>query len=235
LKKSFGASAIHLGDEGGFAPTQLKNVEERLEWMQKAVDEAGYAAELRFALDPASSEFFGKSVGKYRLGEKTYSSAELVDYYKNLVSQYKIVSIEDGMSEEDWSGWQLMNKELGHKIQIVGDDVLVTNVERIKKAIAQDACNALLLKVNQIGTLSESIDAANLSFKNNWNVVVSHRSGETEDSFIADLVVGLSAGQSKFGGPARSERTCKYNQLLRIEEALGSKAVYGGRIIKFGR
>lgn len=224
LKKKFGSQATLLGDEGGFVP-KVNSVHERLDLMQSAIDQAGYSGKIRFALDPASSEFFAG--GKYKLYGKEYSSGELVDFYAQLVETYKIVSIEDGMSQDDWNGWSELTAKLGNKIQIVGDDNLVTNVERIRHGINQKACNALLLKVNQIGSLTESIDAANLSFKNGWNVVVSHRSGETEDNFIADLVVGLGTGQSKFGGPARSSRNAKYNQLLRIEEKLGSKAVYG--------
>jgi enolase len=163
------------------------------------------------------------------LGSKKYSAGELVDFYKNLAATYPIASLEDGMSEEDWEGWSMLTKAIGNKVQIVGDDLLVTNPERIRKGIEKKAANSLLLKVNQIGSISESIEAAKTAFGAGWTVVTSHRSGETEDNFIADLVVGLDAGQSKFGAPARSERNAKYNQLLRIEEALGSKAKYLGR------
>lgn len=226
LKKKFGAQATLLGDEGGFAP-KVTDMHERLGFIMQAIRESGYEGKMKLALDCASSEFYAD--GKYSLGNKKYSNTELTDFYKDLVSKYPIVSIEDGMAEDDWEGWQAMQKELGDEIQIVGDDLLVTNTKRINTAIEKKACNALLLKVNQIGTVSESIDSAHLSYKNNWNVVVSHRSGETEDTFIADLVVGLGSGQSKFGAPARSERTAKYNQLLRIEEELGSRAQYGKR------
>ena len=224
LKKKFGAQATLLGDEGGFVPP-VKSVQERLEFMLAAIKEAGYEGRIKIALDPAASEFFdGASYGLYG---KKYSAGEMVDVYAELVQTYPIVSIEDGLAEEDWQGWKELNARLGGKIHVVGDDLLVTNATRIRRAIEEKSCNALLLKVNQIGTLSESIEAANLSFKNGWNVVVSHRSGETEDPFISDLVVGLGSGQSKFGGPARSERNAKYNQLLRIEGALGEKAVFG--------
>lgn len=150
----------------------------------------------------------------------------MIDFYKDLIKKFPVISIEDGFSQDDWNGWNQFTKELGDKLQIVGDDLLVTNMMRIKKALNENACNALLLKVNQIGTVTESIDAVNVAFKNKWNAVVSHRSGETEDTFIADLVVGLGAGQCKFGAPARSERTAKYNRLLRIEEKLGKKAKF---------
>ena len=150
----------------------------------------------------------------------------MVDFYRDLIKKFPIISIEDGFAQDDWGGWIFFNKEMGKKIQIVGDDLLVTNIIRIRKALDEKSCNSLLLKVNQIGTVTEAIDAANMSFKNKWNVVVSHRSGETEDSFIADLCVGIGASQSKFGAPARSERTAKYNRLLRIEEKLGSKGVF---------
>ncbi|MFH1722087.1 MAG: phosphopyruvate hydratase [Candidatus Altiarchaeota archaeon] len=226
LKSKFGALSTQLGDEGGFVPP-IKTSEERLELMVKATEEAGYGTEIALALDPASSEFFHED--HYQVGDTKYSSGEMVDFYADLVSKFPIVSIEDGMAEDDWGGWVEMNKKLGGKIQIMGDDLLVTNVERIKTAIEKEAANALLLKVNQIGSVTESIDAANLSFKSGWGVTVSHRSGETEDNFIADLVVGLDSGQSKFGAPARSERNSKYNQLLRIEEELGSKAKYAGK------
>ncbi len=224
IKKKFGAQGTLVGDEGGFVPP-VKSVQERLELMEQAIKEAGYEGKIRLAIDSASSEFYGN--GKYRLYGKEYSSGELVDFYAGLAETYGIASLEDGMAEDDWQGWKELTAKLGSKIQIVGDDLLVTNPEIIKKAVNEKACNALLLKVNQIGTVSEAIEAAGIAFKNNWNVVVSHRSGETEDCFIADLAVGLGAGQSKFGGPARTDRNAKYNQLLRIEELLGKKAVYG--------
>lgn len=222
LKKKFGPRATLLGDEGGFVPP-IDSIEERLELMLKAISESGYSGKIMLGLDCASSEFY--SSGKYVLGKKTYTQGYLVDYYTELVEKYKVVSIEDGMAEDDWEGWEQLNARLGNKIQIIGDDLLVTNVERMKIAAAKKACNALLLKINQIGTIAESMEAAKLAKASRWNVIVSHRSGETEDSFIADLCVGLSAGQSKFGAPARGERTAKYNRLLRIEEKLSEKGV----------
>jgi enolase len=227
LKEKFGVHAVQLGDEGGFVPP-IKTVYERLELMQSAAEKAGYGGEMAIALDPASSEFYYSDGGYYMIGDRKYSSAELVDYYASLCDTFSIVSIEDGMAEDDWGGWALLNERLGKKIQVTGDDLLVTNIKRISTAIEGKACNALLLKVNQIGSVTESIEAASMSFENGWGVTVSHRSGETEDSFIADLTVGLSCGQIKTGAPARSERLAKYNQLLRIEEELGSKAAYPG-------
>ncbi len=226
LKEKFGALATQLGDEGGFVPP-INTTQERLDLMLAAAEQAGYGNEIALALDPASSEFFHGD--HYQIGDSTYSPGDMVDFWADLADTYPIVSIEDGMAEDDWEGWSELVSKLGGKLQIMGDDLLVTNVERIQKAIEENAANALLLKVNQIGTVTESIAAATLSYESGWGVTVSHRSGETEDSFIADLVVGLDAGQSKFGAPARSERSAKYNQLLRIEEALGSGARYAGK------
>jgi len=225
LKKEFGARGTLVGDEGGFVPP-IKKVGERLEIMTKAVEAAGYTTkQVKFALDPASSEFFEK--GAYTIGDKRMSSGEIVDFYADLVSTYPLVSIEDGMAEDDWEGWVEMTGELGDKIQIVGDDLLVTNTERISKAVRMKAVNSVLIKLNQIGTVSETLEAIQMAYKAGWTAVVSHRSGETEDSFIADLVVGVNSGQSKFGAPARSDRNAKYNQLLRIEENLRKSARYG--------
>jgi enolase len=223
LKERFGNSAIHVGDEGGFVPP-LKSVDDRLEFIMEAIEELGYTEEFALGIDAAASEFYHD--GKYRILKKEYSVEELSDFYGELCERFKLVSIEDGFSEDDWTAWNTLESKLGEKIQIVGDDLLVTNVTRIKKAMEMDACNALLLKLNQIGTVSEALDAFRLARKAGWNVIVSHRSGSTEETFFADLVVGLDAGQFKYGAPARSERTCNYNQLLRIEEALGRKAVY---------
>ena len=228
LKEKFGVHAVQLGDEGGFVPP-IKTVHERLEMMTNAAENAGYGKDLAIALDPASSEFYYKDGNYYMIGDKKYSPGELVDYYDGLCKTFNIVSIEDGMAEDDWDGWVEMNKKLGGRIQITGDDLLVTNINRIEKAVELKAVNSLLLKLNQIGTVSESIDAANTAFKNGWTVTVSHRSGETEDNFIADVAVGLDTGQIKTGAPARSERVSKYNQLLRIEEELGGKAKYPGK------
>lgn len=223
LKRRFGNSPIHVGDEGGFVPP-LKSVDERLEFITEAIEELGYTAEFALGIDAAASEFYYD--GKYRILEKEYSVAELSDFYYELCERFKVISIEDGFSEDDWKAWNMLESKLGEKIQIVGDDLLVTNVKRIKKALEMKACDALLLKLNQIGTVSEALDAFRLARKAGWNTIISHRSGSTEETFFADLVVGLDSGQFKYGAPARSERTCNYNQLLRIEEALGSRAVY---------
>ncbi len=225
LNKKYGVRATLLGDEGGFAPP-IENIEDRLNLLLQAIKETGYDGKIKLALDCAASEFYDDKNGKYTILDKRYGQAELIDFYKELIKKFPIVSIEDGMAQDDWYGWKLFNKELGDKIQIVGDDLLVTNIIRIRKALEEKACNSLLLKLNQIGTVTEALDAANLSFKNKWNVIVSHRSGETEDSFIADLCVGIGANQCKFGAPARGERTAKYNKLLRIEEQLGNKAKF---------
>ncbi len=228
LREKFGHYAIQVGDEGGFVPP-LKSVYERFEFILRAIEELGYTKEFALATDAAASQFYHD--GKYRIMERDYSSAEMVDFYSELCEKFELLSIEDGLSEDDWNGWSMLNSELGRKIQIVGDDLLVTNIERIEKAIKLDACNALLIKLNQIGTVIESLEAFKLARKTGWNVIVSHRSGSTEETFYADLVVGIDAGQFKFGAPARSERTANYNQLLRTEEKLGEKATYS-RILR---
>jgi enolase len=218
-----------VGDEGGFAPSLAAN-EEAIEVILEAVEKAGYkpGEQVRIALDPAASEFYKD--GKYVLAKegRTLSGAEMVDFYADWVAKYPIISIEDGLAEDDWESWALMMERVGDKVQIVGDDLLVTNVERIQKAIELKACNALLCKVNQIGSLSEAIAAVDMSHRAAWAAVVSHRSGETEDATIADLAVALNAGQIKTGAPCRSDRVAKYNQLLRIEQELGDDAVYAG-------
>ncbi len=218
-----------VGDEGGFAPSLAAN-EEAVEVILEAVEKAGYkpGEQVRIALDPAASEFYED--GKYVLAKegRTLSGAEMVEFYADWVDKYPIISIEDGLAEDDWDSWVLMMERVGDKVQIVGDDLLVTNVERIKKAIELKACNALLCKVNQIGSLSEAIAAVDMSHRAGWAAVVSHRSGETEDATIADLAVALNAGQIKTGAPCRSDRVAKYNQLLRIEQELGEDAVYAG-------
>jgi len=223
LQKKFGALAIQVGDEGGFVPP-LKSIDERFEFILQAIEELGYTKEFGLAIDAAASQFYYN--GKYRILGKEYPSDKLIDFYSEMCEKFKLISIEDGLSEDDWEGWSRLNSRLGKKTQIVGDDLLVTNVGRIRKAIKLNACNALLLKLNQIGTVTESFDAFKLAKKSKWNVIVSHRSGSTEETFFADLVVGLEAGQFKYGAPARSERTCNYNQLLRIEEELDKKARY---------
>ncbi|MBU0628994.1 MAG: phosphopyruvate hydratase [Nanoarchaeota archaeon] len=227
LKKKFGAGAMLIGDEGGFAPPQLKTVQERLGLVTEAIKKAGYENEMVFTLDSASSEFFRDGV--YTVGTKKMSGGEMIDFYADLIKTYPIVSIEDGLAEDDWDSWVEMTKKLGDKIQIVGDDLFVTNTKRVKKGIELKAANSVLIKLNQIGTVTETLGAIKMAYDTKWTAVVSHRSGETEDSFIADLVVGVNAGQIKTGAPARSDRNAKYNQLIRIEEELGSKAKYLGR------
>lgn len=230
LMDKYGKLAVNVGDEGGFAPP-MKEVTEPLDALVKAIEETGYKVgdEIAFALDVASSEFYEEEKNVYIVGGKEYTREGLIDLYKDLVSTYPIVSIEDPVQEEDFEGFAMVTKELGKKIQLVGDDIFVTNVKRLKKGIEMGAGNALLLKVNQIGTLSEAIDAAYLAFRAGYGVVVSHRSGETEGSTIADIAVALNAGQIKTGAPARSDRNAKYNQLLRIEEELEGVAYYPGK------
>jgi len=226
LKKKYGAGGVLIGDEGGFAPSQIIDVNDRLDIMLKAVEEAGYNGKIKIALDPASSEFYYN--GTYKIGKKSYSGEEMVDFYASLCDKYPIVSIEDGLAEDDWDNWVKLTKKLGTKIQIVGDDIFVTNTKRIEKGIKIGAANSVLIKLNQIGTVTETLNAIKMAHDHGWTAVVSHRSGETEDNFIADLVVGTSVGQIKTGAPARSDRNAKYNQLIRIEEELGDKAEYPG-------
>ncbi len=226
LKKRFGATGVLIGDEGGFAPAQITDVSERLDAMLEAVAAAGYTDLMKIALDPASSEFYYD--GTYKIGEKSYSGGEMVDFYVDLCSRYPIVSIEDGLAEDDWDSWVELTKKLGGNVQIVGDDLFVTNTKRIKKGISLGAANSVLIKLNQIGSVTETLNAIQMAQDNGWTAVVSHRSGETEDAFIADLVVGTNAGQIKTGALARSDRTAKYNQLLRIEEELAGDAEYPG-------
>ncbi|MEE8390359.1 MAG: phosphopyruvate hydratase, partial [Anaerolineae bacterium] len=218
-----------VGDEGGFAPS-LKANEEAIEVILEAVEKAGYkpGEQIWIALDPAASEFFED--GKYVLKKegRTLTGAEMVEFYADWVEKYPIISIEDGLDEDDWDSWVLMMERVGDRVQIVGDDLLVTNVARVQKGIDLRACNSLLCKVNQIGTLTEAIAAVQLAQRAGWTVVVSHRSGETEDATIADLAVALNTGQIKTGAPCRSDRVAKYNQLLRIEQELGERAVYAG-------
>ncbi len=226
IKKKYGVTAVNVGDEGGFAPP-LDKVEEPLRLIMAAIDEAGHTGKFQIALDPAASEFY--SNGKYLVDGEALEADDFIDVYEGFLEKYPIISIEDAFDQDDWDTFQKFTKRNGSKLQIVGDDLLVTNVERIKMAIERNACNALLLKVNQIGSITESINAAKLSQENDWGIMVSHRSGETEDSFIADLVVALKAGQIKTGAPCRSERLAKYNQLIRIEESLGDQAKYAGK------
>lgn len=231
IKKKYGQDAVNVGDEGGFAPN-IQDNKEGLELLREAIDQTGYTGKVKIGMDVAASEFYKD--GLYDLDFKNPNSdkskwltgPQLAELYNGFIREYPMVSIEDPFDQDDWDAWTHLNSLAG--IQIVGDDLTVTNPERIAVAIEKKACNALLLKVNQIGTVSESIKAAKLSQDSGWGVMVSHRSGETEDSFIADLVVGLRTGQIKTGAPCRSERLAKYNQLLRIEEELGDHAIYAG-------
>ncbi len=223
-----------VGDEGGFAP-DLKSNEEALKVIIEAIEKAGFKPgdDIFIALDPASSEFFDKEAGKYMLKSenKSLSPAEMVEYYKGLVSKYPIVSIEDGMAEDDWEGWKIMTQQLGAKIQIVGDDLFVTNTKRLKKGIDMGVCNSILIKLNQIGTLTETLDTIEMAKRASYTSVISHRSGETEDTTIADVVVATNAGQIKTGSACRTDRICKYNQLLRIEQELDEMAQFAGKSV----
>lgn len=231
IKQRYGLDACNVGDEGGFAPNIQDNFE-ALNLLQLAIEKSGYSGSIKIGMDVAASEFCKD--GQYDLDFKnkdsdpsTYiSSGQLADVYRQMIDKYPIVSIEDAFDQDDWSAWTSLTQSVN--VQIVGDDLTVTNPERVQQAIDKAACNCLLLKVNQIGSVTESIKACKLAQSNGWGVMVSHRSGETEDTFIADLVVGLCTGQIKTGAPCRSERVAKYNQLLRIEEELGSAAVYAG-------
>jgi enolase len=219
-----------VGDEGGFAPALKRNVE-ALELIVQAITAAGYqpGEDMAIALDPASSGFFEDGLYHLRTEGRKVDAAEMVAMYADWASRFPIVVLEDGLAEDDWDGWKLLNRELGDKIELVGDDLFVTNVERIRRGIDEDVANAVLIKLNQIGSLTETVAAVNLAYGANWGAMVSHRSGETVDSFIADLTVALSTGHLKTGAPCRGERVEKYNQLMRIEEALGESAVYAGR------
>jgi len=221
-----------VGDEGGFAP-DLKSNEEAIEVILKAIERSGYKAgeDISIALDPAASTFYDSKGKVYDLASENrkLSTGEMIDFYADWVKKYPIVSIEDGLAEDDWDGWQKLTRKLGQKIQIVGDDLFVTNIQRLKKGIEQKSANSILIKLNQIGTLTETLDAIELAKKSCFTYVISHRSGETEDTTISDLVVGTNAGQIKTGSTSRTDRVCKYNQLLRIEESLGDKAQFLGR------
>jgi enolase len=227
-----------IGDEGGFAP-QLASAEDALESISQAVEKAGYKLgdQIFIALDPAASEFYDRKKNLYVFKKSDGSkktAEELVDYYADLCERFPIVSIEDGCAEDDWDGWKKLTKKLGHRIQLVGDDLFVTNVEFLRRGIAEQVANSILIKVNQIGTLTETLATIDLAKKNHYTNVISHRSGETEDTTIADIAVATNAGQIKTGAPCRSDRVAKYNRLLRIEEELGDKAVYGATIRRSG-
>jgi enolase len=232
LKKVLQAKGLNtnVGDEGGFAPSLATN-KDAVEALLEAIEKAGYqpGKDCYIALDPAASEFYRE--GKYVLAREniTLTSREMVEFYARWADKYPIISIEDGMAEDDWEGWQLLTKTLGGKVQLIGDDLYVTNVERLKRGIELKASNSILIKPNQIGTLTETAEAVRVAYQAGWTAVVSHRSGETEDTTIADLAVGLGTGQIKTGAPCRSERTAKYNRLMVIEDELGSKSKYTGK------
>lgn len=219
----------NVGDEGGFAPSLPTN-EAALEVIMEAIDRAGYTAgeQIMLAMDPAVTEIYQD--GKYHLARENRSltTAEMIDYWVDIAARYPLISLEDGLAEDDWEGWQQLRARIGDKVQLVGDDFLVTNVKRLARAISEKSCNSILVKLNQIGSLTETLSAVNMAQRAGWTAVISHRSGESEDSTIADLVVATNAGQIKTGAPARSDRIAKYNQLLRIEEELGDAAVYAG-------
>jgi enolase len=229
-----GKYSTAVGDEGGFAPA-LKNNEHPFEVIIAAIKQAGYkpSKDIFIALDPAASEFYDKASGKYVFKKSDGSkrtSAEMVEFYSDLCKKYPIVSIEDGLAESDWDGWKLMTDKLGNKLQLVGDDLFVTNTKFLKRGIDTGTANSILIKVNQIGSLTETLDAIEMAKEAGYTAVISHRSGETEDNTIADIAVATNAGQIKTGSLCRTDRVCKYNQLLRIEELLGKNAVYGGKL-----
>lgn len=231
IKDKYGQDAVNVGDEGGFAPN-IQDNREGLELLKQAIANAGYIGKVKIGMDVAASEFYKN--GKYDLNFKgtkpdMKTGDEMIKLYEQFAEEFGLVSIEDPFDQDDWTSYPKLTEKVGKQTQIVGDDLLVTNPKRIQKAIDEKSCNALLLKVNQIGTITESIQACKMAQKAGWSVMVSHRSGETEDSFIADLVVGLKTGQIKTGAPCRSERLAKYNQLLRIEEELGNKSKYAGK------
>ncbi|MDO8647630.1 MAG: phosphopyruvate hydratase [Candidatus Diapherotrites archaeon] len=226
IKDKFGKTAINVGDEGGFTPN-ISRTEDALKLIQLALKETGYEKQVRLALDCAASSFFKNE--KYSFEGKEYSNIQFVEVIEDFIDRFKLISVEDGLAEDDWQGFCALTKGKGKTTQIIGDDLLVTSPERILRAIKLSACNATLIKLNQIGTVSETLKAIKITQEAGFNAIVSHRSGDSEDAFIADFAVGTSSGQLKSGAPCRSERTSKYNQLLRIEEELGKKAVYAGK------
>ncbi|HEY1047983.1 MAG TPA: phosphopyruvate hydratase [Bacteroidia bacterium] len=236
--KSKGYST-NVGDEGGFAP-DIRSNEEAIETVLIAIEKAGYkpGVDVFIAMDAAASEFYDAEKGLYifkKSDKREMSSDEMVAYWKTWTDKYPIVSIEDGCAEDDWAGWKKLTETIGSKVQLVGDDLFVTNVNRLQKGISENIANSILIKVNQIGTLTETIDSINLATRNSYTNVISHRSGETEDNTIADIAVAMNSGQIKTGSASRSDRMAKYNQLLRIEEELGSNAVFGGNSFKYGK
>jgi len=238
LKKKFGQSAANVGDEGGFGAPQIRDENHTLEIIMEAIENSGHTGRIELGLDVAAAEFYDVKTGIYNLSQKQgttereMTSTQLLDLYENLANNYPIVSIEDPFDQDDFEAFTRMTERMGKTCQVVGDDLLVTNPTRVQTGIDQKLCNALLLKVNQIGSVTESIEASNMSQAAGWGVMVSHRSGETEDNFIGDLVCGLGTGEIKSGAPCRSDRLAKYNQILRIEEELGSKAMFAGKLFR---
>ena len=232
LKKVLSSKGLNtsVGDEGGFAPNLSSN-EEAIEIILKAVEKSDYSIgkDISLALDAAASEFYIDGAYRLESEDRTLTSDEMVEYFEGLTKKYPIISIEDGLAENDWEGWEVLNSELGSKIQIVGDDLTVTNISRLQRAIDEQSMNAILIKLNQIGTVTETVEAVELARETGFGVVISHRSGETEDTFIADFAVAMGMGQIKTGSASRTDRICKYNQLLRIEEELGTSAKFPGR------
>jgi enolase len=232
LKKVLSSKGLNtsVGDEGGFAPNLSSN-EEAIEIILEAVEKSDYSIgkDISLALDAAASEFYIDGAYRLESENRTLTSDEMVEYFEGLTNKYPIVSIEDGLAENDWEGWEVLNSELGSKIQIVGDDLTVTNIPRLQRAIDEQSMNAILIKLNQVGTVTETVKAVELARETGFGVVISHRSGETEDTFIADFAVAMGMGQIKTGSASRTDRICKYNQLLRIEEELGTSAKFPGR------
>ena len=229
--------ATNVGDEGGFAPNLASN-DEAIQVVCQAIEKAGYrpGEDVFIALDAAASEYYEADTNTYRLkwsSGDTYTPSEMVDFWKNWVDKYPVISIEDGMAEDDWDGWKLLTDAIGDRCQLVGDDLFVTNVNRLQRGLDLKVANSILIKLNQIGTLSETIDAVNLALRNDYTAIISHRSGETEDTTIADLVVAMNTGLIKTGSASRTDRICKYNQLMRIESLLGDQAAYLGKDFKF--
>jgi enolase len=238
LKKTLKEKGLstNVGDEGGFVP-QVSSNEEPLTFIITAIEKAGYkpGEQIGIALDTASSSFYENKKYKLRTEKSELTAEQLVDKFATLITNYPIISIEDGLAEDDWDGWKVLNKKIGEKVELVGDDIFVTNVERIKKGIAENVANAVLIKLNQIGTITETVDAIKMAQKEGWGAIVSHRSGETVDSFISDFCVAMGTGAMKTGAPCRAERVEKYNQLMRIEEELASAATYAGRKAFWGQ
>jgi enolase len=234
LKASYGASAKNVGDEGGYAPN-IKTTSEALGCLINAIEAVGYTKEISLAIDPAASSFYDSGRERYFLDGRSLTAPELVDYWTDIAGDYPIVSIEDPFNEEDFESFAALTERIGSRVQVIGDDIFVTNVRRIRKGIEKCAANSVLIKLNQVGTITETRDAIDLARRNGWTTVVSHRSGETEDTTIADFTVGFGTGQIKTGAPARGERTSKYNRLLRVEEELGTKAKYAGRNFPYAK